>query len=147
MNDTPGIDRETAKAGARNADDAPRSSASLGSDRYQEEIDSLKSQLDYERETNRRLNAVLRSFEAERADVLSIRDYAIGTEQELGRLRFELQQSRDAEHALRTELVETHEHLAASIADSQAAHRRLADSSSGGLRRFSARLARRVGLR
>lgn len=139
MNDASNIGGETSDGSAKDLQ-------SRGED-ARDTIALLEEQLAYERETKRRLTEILSSFEVEREDILSIRDYAIGTEQELGQARFELQQHEKHADALRTEIVETHAHLAASIADSQAAHRQLANTPSRRLRRKLGHLARRAGLR
>lgn len=110
-------------------------------------IAELQKQLSYERETNRRLRQVLADLDAEREDILSIRDYAIGVEQELGTARHDLEQRDAVDHALRKEIIETHAHLADAIADSQAAHRRLAQEPTAKIRRGVAKIARKVGLR
>lgn len=75
--------------------------------------------------TIERLRAQLDEVEEERLRSLTIRDYAIGVEKQVGLLRYELAQRDLLIHNLRTEIIETHAHLAAAIADSQAAHARL----------------------
>lgn len=56
------------------------------------------------------------------------RNYAIRLEAELDEARNVIRQRDDDLHQVRTELIETHVHLAAAIADGQAAHRRLHDA-------------------
>ncbi len=67
----------------------------------------------------------LAGFEVNRDKFLTLRDYAIGIEEEAGRLRYQIQQQARDLHQVRTELIETHQHLAEAIADDQAAHARL----------------------
>ena len=111
------------------------------------ELQATKAELAYERETNLRLRRALDELTAEREAVLSIRDYAIGMEQELGQARARLENRDNIDHELRKEIIATHAHLAAAIADSQAAHKRLSQEPTARLRRALRSVARKTGLK
>ncbi len=113
----------------------------------QDELQALKAELAYERETNLRLRRALDELTTEREAVLSIRDYAIGMEQELGQTRARLENRDNIDHELRKEIIATHAHLAAAIADSQAAHKRLSQEPTARLRRALRSVARKTGLK
>lgn len=93
------------------------------------EVKNLEQRLAAAEETNSRLRDTLESFDQERMAILSVRDYAIGTEQELGKARFEIFQRDTLINELRLEIIDTHARLAASIAEAQDLHQKLQTSS------------------
>lgn len=95
----------------------------------------------------RRRSEQLASFEEERYKLLTTKDYAIGVESELGRLRYDVGQRNDDLHQVRTELIQTHARLAAAIEDAQAAHRRLDVLPHNLVKRGARKVAREIGLR
>lgn len=99
-----------------------------------------------------RVRKLLADFENERMRILTIKDYALGVEQVNGQARYELEQKNALIGQLRREIIETHQHLADAIEDSQKAHARLADALNNTplsvrARRKAGSVARRVGLR
>ncbi|MFZ1381843.1 MAG: hypothetical protein WAS54_03525 [Scrofimicrobium sp.] len=112
-----------------------------------ERIEQLEAELATANETIRRLRDLMSVFDKERQTILTVRDYAIGMEQSLGQARFELDQRNDIDHELRTEIIETHARLAASIEDAQAAYKRLSRTPYGKLRRAVGNTLRKAGLR
>lgn len=94
----------------------------------------------------------LAQLEDERAAILVVKDYAVGQEAELGRLRYQVRAQADDLHQVRTELIETHRHLAEAIADDQAAHARLREvteslQARAFVRRAVRKVATKAGLR
>lgn len=92
-------------------------------------------QRSYQEETVERLRAQLAQLQEDRYKILTVRDYAIGVEHELGSTRYELTQAKDelsrrnaVDDRLRQEIIQTHSLLADAVADSQSAHARLADA-------------------
>lgn len=92
------------------------------------EISGYFGHQSYEQETISRLRAELARVQEDRYRTLTVKDYAIGMEHELGEARYELSQRNDIDHQLRQEIIQTHSLLADAVADSQSAHARLADA-------------------
>lgn len=106
-------------------------------------IAELEEKLSFADETNQRLRQILADFEEERLSVLTVRDYAIGMEQELGRAKAELDQRNDIDHGLRTEIIDTHARLATALEDAERAknnpYRMLKRKVGSGLRKAGLR--------
>jgi SAM-dependent methyltransferase len=98
---------------------------------------------DYDQHVIRNLRRELRSLENERYQILTVRDYAIGMEKELGRVRYDLQQRDEIEHQLRMEIIQTHARLADALADAQ----RLRTNPVFRMRSAVGRVLRKAGLR
>lgn len=117
-----------------------------------EDVHTERRRAEKVREAAARRNAAqLAQFEEERYRLLTAKDYAIGTEAQLGRLKYELGQRNDDLHQVRTELIATHAHLADAISDDQKAHARLHETIEAlprvRARRLASRLAHKIGLR
>lgn len=119
---------------------------------YRKRAEDLEAQLEKTSRELQRVKDQLVNFEEERLRILTVRDYALGMEQSYGRAQYELAESTDLIGQLRKEIVETHKHLAAAIADSQQAHARLAEvlqsqPLTSRVRRRAGSVIRRAGLR
>lgn len=117
-----------------------------------EDVHTERRRAEKVREAVARRNAAqLAQFEEERYRLLTTKDYAIGTEAQLGRVKYELGQRNDDLHQVRTELIATHAHLADAISDDQNAHARLHETIEAlprvRARRLASRLAHKIGLR
>lgn len=97
----------------------------------------------YQQAVVEQLRRELDEFERERYELLTVRDYAIGMEHELGRVRYDLNQRDEIEHQLRMEIIQTHARLADAIADGQ----RLRKNPVFRFRSSVGRVLRKVGLR
>ena len=107
------------------------------------QITELEKQLSFADETIRRLRRILDGFEDEHLKILTVQDYAIGVEQELGKAKSDLEKRNAIDHELRTEIIETHERLARAIEHVQQArntpYQKVRQTIGAGLRKVGLR--------